>query len=357
MTSVADKWAAVNKKLDKANVDYKPNGRQEVLLSSGLPNLDYISSGSYREGGLKSGRMIEIYGPSSSGKTQIATSFMIEAQRAGGASRFADHEKSFAHPLAERFGLDTTRGPFSYAKPRSLEESIDKAVEWMITVRDADIIDKNAPMCIVFDSIASMVPASKLERSGDGANMREKLALATAMSQELPAFMTFVEENNCLAVFLNQAREKPGVMYGDPTYTPGGKAPEFYASTRIKLGRTMIKAADKKTVVGQKITAETTKNKVYRPFLKTSWYFRFREDGTGYIDVIESMFEHLAERGAIEKADLQNYVWNGGKAKKHMILKQLNADANGLEKLLELSDGLGDMAAEAAAVDIDGDED
>jgi recombination protein RecA len=219
-------------------------------------------------------------------------------------------------------------------------------------IRDAKVIPEKAPMALVFDSLACMVPAGKIAsmekaakegKTGLGTNMRDKLGLATATSQELPAFMTFVEENNVLAVFLNQAREKPGVMYGDPTYTPGGKAPEFYASTRIKLSRQMLRDEKTKTVVGQKITAETVKNKTYRPFLKTAWFFRFNEDGSGYIDINESMIEHLIERGAFERPTAQTYVWEGVPLKRNQLGPIIGRDPEGMNKMIDMGEKLGEM--------------
>jgi len=342
------KWDAVVKALDKAGVNDKIEEEERIFLSTGVPNLDYILSGKYRGGGLQSGRMVEIFGPPSAGKTQIATMLMREAQRADGAARFEDAEKAFAFPLASGFGLDLTPGPFSYSKSESFEASLYNTIDWMQTIRGAKIIEPTSPMAVIFDSLASMVPMAKIEAMSKGAaglNMKDKLALATATSQELPGFVSFVEKHNVLAVFLNQMREKPGVMYGDPTTTPGGKAPEYYASTRIKLSRQIL-VDTAKNKVGQKITAETTKNKVFRPWLKTSWFFRFRPDGTGYIDVLESMFEHLVERGAIKKADKMHYEWEGGKSKKGNILNKLRQDeAKSLEMLLDMTDGLGALDA------------
>lgn len=331
--------AALAGALQKGGVKNDSAPTYGLHLSTGVPNLDYIISGKYRGGGFQSGRVIEIAGPPSAGKTLLAQHVMKEAQKAGGAANFRDHERTFDQNLFQRFGGDITPGPFTYSRPRSFEESIDGAIDWMEAIRNADVIPFEAPLVCVFDSLAAMVPAEKLERGDKAANMREKVALATATSQELPAFSTFVEENNILAIFLNQIRTKPGVAYGDPRYTPGGDSLPFYASVRMWLDRSMHKV--NKEVVGQTITAETVKNKTHRPFLKEDFIFKFHKDGTGYIDVAASMIEHI---GAQKLADLGIqqgawFTWEGKRIQgKQNFLDALNADPQIIDKLIDIAE-------------------
>jgi recombination protein RecA len=326
--------------LEKGGVKSDEQKDLGLYLSTGVPNVDFALSGKYRGGGLKSARIYEIAGPSSSGKTLIAQHVMREAQRMGGAAAFHDHERTFDQNLFQSFGGDITPGIFTYKRPRSFEESIDAAVDWMTAIRKADVIPFEAPLAVVFDSLHAMVPAEKLDRDGTKAqNMREKVALATATSVELPAFATFVEENNIIAIFLNQLRTKPGVVYGDPRYTPGGDALEFYASARLYLSRSMEK--DGKDVVGQKVTAESVKNKTYRPFQKASWFFKFREDGTGYIDVVESMMDYIGA-AKLAAAGVQSgawFTWEGQRIQgKDNFIAALNADPNALDKLIAIAE-------------------
>ncbi len=318
-------------------------------LSTGIPSIDHQVSGHYRGGGFQSGRIIEIAGPPSAGKTLIAQHVMKEAQRMGGAAAFHDHERTFDQDLFASFGGDITPGVFTYKRPRTFEGSIDSAVDWMTAIRSADVIPFEAPLVCVFDSLAAMVPAEKLVRSdgkevvqdGKGANMREKVGLAVATSQELPAFATFVEENNILAIFLNQIRTKPGVTYGDPRYTPGGDALPFYASVRIFLSRSIDKEG--KEVVGQTITAETVKNKTHRPFLKENFTFKFKEDGTGYIDVAASMVDHIGS-ARLTELGIQGgawFTWEGQRIQgKANFIAALNADPANMDKLIAIAEGV-----------------
>lgn len=311
-----------------------------LYLSTGVPNLDSALSGKYRGGGFKSSRVYEIAGPSSSGKTLIAQHVMREAQKMGGAAAFHDHERTFDQNLFQSFGGDITPGVFTYKRPRTFEASIDQSIDWMASIRSAEVIPFEAPLVVVFDSLAAMVPAANAEHDiQKGRNMKEKLALAQATSSELPAFSLFVEENNAIAIFLNQIRTKPGVVYGDPRYTPGGDSLEFYSSARLFLSRSMEK--ENKEVTGQKVTAETVKNKTYRPFLKAGWFFKFKEDGTGYIDVIESMFEHIGS-AALTAAGVQTgtwFTWVGKRFQgKDNVIAAITADPNGLDALIEIAE-------------------
>jgi len=332
--SLADALAGA---LAKGKVKSDENKDLGLFLSTGVPNIDYALSGSYRGGGYKSSRVHEIAGPPSAGKTQIATSVMIEAQRAGGAAAFHDHERTFAENLAVSFGLNNAAGIFTYKRPRTFEESIDQAVDWMEAIRKADVIPFEAPLALVFDSFAAMVPAEKMERGSDAANMREKVALATAASQELPAFCNFVEENNACVLFLNQIRTKPGVVYGDPRYTPGGDSLPFYSSTRAFLSRSMVKDKKTKEVEGQNITMEVIKNKTHRPFEKTGWSFRFKPDGTGYIDIVDSMIDHLVDIGGFEKQG-DYLVWDGKKYFRTQITQVVSQRPDAIDVLIAMAE-------------------
>lgn len=334
MSSFAEKMAAA---LAKDGVQSDAQRDLGLYLSTGIANLDYALSGKYVGGGFKSARIVEMAGPESSGKTLAAQHVMKEAQKAGGLAAFHDHERSFMPHLFQSFGGNIEPGVFTLRKPRSFEESIDKMIDWMTSARKSGLIPFEAPLVGVFDSLHSMVPAANLERDKSNAqNMREKLALAQATSSELPALAQLAEENNTLIIFLNQLRMKPGVVYGDPRYTPGGDAINFYASVRVFLSRRMEKDKTTKETTGQIITAETIKNKTYPPFKKAEWIFRFKDD-VGFIDTVDTMLGHLLELGKLKTSGA--YIeWEGKKYYRSQLSEMLNADPEvSTAKLIEIA--------------------
>lgn len=307
------------------------------FLDTGYPPLNYAMSSRW-DGGMPVGRIIEVAGPPSSGKTAIATSVMAAAQRAGGIAGFMDHERSFSLQLAPKLGLDVTPGHFVFKKPRTFEESVSIAVQAGVYVREKKVISSEAPIVWVFDSLASMVPQSVLfdqksgkERDPSSRNMNDNTALARATSAHLPAFSQWVEELNICAIFLNQVRTNIGVMYGDPRTTPGGDAPKFYASARLMLN-TASKIKKGTEIIGMQITANVIKNKVARPFLGASWRFVFEKDGTGRFDVERSMVDFLEAEGLL-KSPAKGYVtWDGVRVGKEALATRIRAEG----KLAEL---------------------
>lgn len=276
------------------------------FLDTGYPELNYALTSRW-DGGMPVGRIVEMAGPPSSGKTAIATAAMAAAQKVGGIAGFMDHERSFSLDLAPRLGLDVTPGRFVFKKPQTFEESITIAVKAAHHVREKKLIPADAPICWVFDSLASMVPQSARydqkgkEKSAEDRNMNDNTALARATSAHMPAFAQWAEELDICAIFLNQVRTKIGVVYGDPTTTPGGDAPKFYASTRIMLGAKKIQkgSGTEAEVIGTEVTAKIIKNKVARPFLKATWRFMFQADGTGKFDVVRSTLDFLEREGVL----------------------------------------------------------
>lgn len=310
-------------------------------LDTGFPPLNSAGSGSY-EGAFPVGRIIEIAGPPSSGKTAIATAAMIAAQNAGGIAGFMDHERSFSMKLAANLGLDITPGRFVFKTPRTFEESITICVKASQIIRQNKLIPDEAPICWVFDSLASMVPKSALldqkgrEKEAEDRNMNDNTALARATSAHLPAFTQHVEELNICAIFLNQVRTKIGVLIGDPRTTPGGDAPKFYASQRLMLSASMIKDVKTKAVVGAEVTGVFIKNKTNRPFLRASWRFIFQEDGTGRFDVERSLIDFLEEQGSLESAGPGFVKWDGVRIGKEALAKKIREEKaiNKLKALL-----------------------
>ena len=313
-------------------------------LTTGVPELDAALSGMF-DGGAPGGRMIEIFGPASSGKTFLATMIMKAAQDAGGIAGFSDHERSFEPKLAASLGMDVdpNNGTFVYKRPETFEESIALATTFAEQVRKQKLIPDDAPLVWVFDSVASMIPYEKLydakgkRRVAGDYNMRDKLALASATSQSYPHLAQWAEDYNMTVILLNQIRMKPGVMYGDPTTTPGGGAAEFYASIRVSLGRKMItngeKDADKKETLGQEITANVVKNKVTRPFQRAKWRVMYNMKGFGaYVDVVSSTLDFLVRKNLIPK-DGNYLLWEGKKKYQVQIEKELQGDPDAMKKL------------------------
>lgn len=314
-----------------------PESTVTQYLDTGYVELNNVLSARF-DGGFPVGRIVEMAGPPSAGKTALATRAMAAAQKMGGIAAFKDHERSFSLQLAPNLGLDTSAGRFIFKKPVTFEQSIDNTHKILDTIRSKKLIDITAPICIVFDSLASMVPQSVLidakgkERDASSRNMNDNTALARATSAHMPTLAMIAEEYNASLIFLNQVRTKIGVMYGDPRTTPGGDAPKFYASTRIMLGAKQIK--DKTGIVlGQEVTANIIKNKVSRPFGSAQWRFMYNADGTGRFDFERSTVDYLVREGWLEKASRPGYVvWDG----KQMTFEQLARDIESRNAMAEL---------------------
>lgn len=310
-----------------------------VFLDTGFPPLNMAASSKW-DGGLPVGRMVEIAGPPSSGKTAVATRVMAAAQKAGGIAGFMDHERSFSLVLAPKLGLDVTPGRFIFKKPRTFEESLQMCVVAAHHVRKNKLIAKDAPIAWVFDSLASMVPQSALldaktgkEKSFEDRSMNDNTALARATSAHFPAFAQHCEEYGICAIFLNQLRTNIGVMYGDPRKTTGGNAPEFYFSQRLWLSASAIKKGTE--TVGQEVKGSFKKNKVARPFLTASWRFMFEPDGTGRFDAERSLVDFLEEEKLLKTAGPGFVEWKGKRIGKD-ALAQAVRESGSIDALKEL---------------------
>jgi len=318
-------------------------------LNTGHPLLNDALSGSYH-GGFPVGRIVEMFGGSSSGKTAIATSVMTCAQRMGGVGGFFDHENSFDHHLAEQNGLNT-KDRWIFKQPDTFEQSIDMAVKAAGAIRDRKLIPAEAPIVFVFDSLASMVPRSKFDKDTAEYNMNDNTALARATSASFPALSKFCQINQFTAIFLNQVRTKPGVVYGDPETTPGGMAPEFYASVRVSLTRSQIKdKKDKKEVLGQTVKATVKKNKVHRPFERAEWDFVFREDGTGFFDPVGAVIDKLTEADILKKGGAF-IEWEGKKLHKADLVNRINSSGDREQLYRLLPDWKEDLEENPTVID------
>ena len=266
------------------------------FLTTGFEPLNRIISGNYQDG-MPWGRVIEMFGPSMCGKTAISTLVMAECIKEGGFAMFLDHERSFDISLARDLGLDDASGRFVHLKPKTLEESFMRALNTAQKIRDKELIEPEAPIVVVLDSLAAAVPASKASKELDEMTMADSLALAKATSTVLPVVKMRAEDFNMMFILLNQLRENP-TGYGDAERTPGGRAPAFYADVRIKLRHKQKKDASKSRI-GQTITAECIKTKLTAPFQKCEWDFLFREDGSGEFDIIGGLIDEAKNIGVL----------------------------------------------------------
>lgn len=318
-----------------------PEATVSQYLDTGFPVLNHASSASW-EGGFPVGRLVEIAGPPSAGKTAIATRAMAAAQAAGGVAGFMDHERSFSVTLAPKLGLDTTPGRFVYKKPDTFQKSVATFRLAVETIRKKKLIPASAPICWVFDSLAAMTPHSLLydekgkPRDPGSINMRDKLALATATSVHFPGIAQTAEDFNVCCIFLNQMRTNVGVMFGDNRKTTGGNSPEFYFSQRLWLSSKKIKKGN--DIIGAEVTGVFQKNKVSRPFQAASWRFIFEPDGTGRFDRERSTIDFLESEGLLPKASRQGYVeWEGKQVTRDNLSDLIRSQGDtGFAKLVAL---------------------
>jgi protein RecA len=295
-------------------------------LSTGLLPLNMAISGKY-DGGFPVGRITEVFGGESSGKTLLATMALIETQKRDGLAVFLDYEHAFSLSRGKKLGLSDDKYKWIYKQPTTAEEGF-RIVEFIAkTVRD-QYPDKF--VTIIKDSIASMVTKEEMETEyGDG-NMRTRLSLPAVMSESLKKVAGIVSKTNITLIFLNQTRDNPGVMFGDKKKTPGGNAMKFFASVRMKLAKTG-KIKDEGEVIGENVKAQTVKNKVYEPFKECDYVSHF----TNGINLEMSHIETLSKMGKL--GDKKGFVVFDGKSyRKGQLCEKCQTDPAIYEALLGL---------------------
>ncbi len=237
----------------------KQFGKGSIMCLGENPHvkLDVVSSGcltldiALGVGGYPKGRIIEIYGPESSGKTTFALQAIAEVQKLGGRAAFIDAEHALDPVYAKRLGVNTNE--LLLSQPDTGEQALE--------ICEA-LVRSEAVSIVVIDSVAALVPQAEID--GEMGDSHVGLQ-ARLMSQALRKLSGTINKTNTIAIFINQLREKVGVFYGNPETTPGGRALKFYASIRLDIRRNeQIKVGDK--VIGNKTTVKVVKNKVAPPF-------------------------------------------------------------------------------------------
>lgn len=252
----ADKLKALKMTIDKLEKSYG-KGIVMKMDDENIVKVDSISTGSLGldiglgVGGFPKGRVVEIYGPESSGKTTLAMHCIAEAQKKGGICAFIDAEHAFDKFYGEKIGIDTNE--LLISQPDDGEQALEIA---------DNLIRSGAIDVIVIDSVAALVPRAELE--GDMGDSKMGLH-ARLMSQALRKLTGTINKTGCICIFINQLREKIGVMFGNPETTTGGNALKFYASVRLDIRR-IGSIKDGVDIVGNRVKVKVAKNKVAPPF-------------------------------------------------------------------------------------------
>ena len=318
---MADKLKALQAAMDKIEKDFG-KGSIMKLGDDKVEEIEVIPTGSISlnaalgVGGYPRGRVIEIYGPESSGKTTLAIHAIAEAQKNGGIAAIIDAEHAFDRFYAQNLGVDIDN--LLIAQPDNGEQALDIAEQ---------LIRSSAVDLVVVDSVAALTPKAEIE--GDMGDNKVGLQ-ARLMSQALRKLTATISKTNTTCIFINQLREKSGVMFGNPETTTGGNALKFYASVRIDIRKsTQIK--DGEEVIGNQTKVKIVKNKVAPPFRRAEFDIMFGEG----ISKVGEIIDLGVDFGIIKKSGSWFSYGDTKLAQGRDATKQLIADNPELAEELE----------------------
>jgi recombination protein RecA len=298
-------------------------GKRQNLEIRALPtNLPSLDNDVFGAGGIPRGRIIEVFGPESAGKTTATLHFVACEQRLGGIAAFVDAEHALDPAYAKNLGVDTDKLVIS--QPSSGEEALDIVLE---------LVKSKLVTLIVVDSVAALVPQAEL--TGEMGDSHVGLQ-ARLMSQAMRKLVGLAWDNQVTVIFINQIREKIGVMFGSPETTTGGRALKFYSSIRIDVRRREV-IKDGETIVGHILELQAVKNKVGNPFRKTKidLYYPGHARYTCGFDMIGDLITYSSAHGFFEMSGSWYWLDLGTKDEKGKPVGKERI-ANGLAALKEV---------------------
>ncbi|MDO5664516.1 MAG: recombinase RecA [Bacteroidia bacterium] len=320
----SEKLKALRAAMDKIEKTYGKGsimkmGDEKVEEISVIPSGSIGLNAALGVGGYPRGRVIEIYGPESSGKTTLAIHAIAEAQKAGGVAAFIDAEHAFDRFYAEKLGVDTDN--LLISQPDNGEQALEIAEQ---------LIRSSAVDIIVVDSVAALTPKKEIEGDMGDSNVGLQARL---MSQALRKLTSTISKTNTTCIFINQLREKIGIMFGNPETTTGGNALKFYSSVRLDIRR-IGQLKDGEEVHGSQTRVKVVKNKVAPPFRKAEFDIMYGEGISREGEIIDLG----AELGVIKKSGSW-YSYNDsklaqGRDASKSVIKDNPELADELEKLI-----------------------